>query len=540
MRDDLPALTKDELFARLAAGRAGQVTVVTPNRRLAQSLLAEFDQQQGAAGRTVWESADILPYSAFVERLYDDALYSEAGAGLPLLLTPDQAQSLWEEVVRRSPVGGSLLAVPETAARAAEAWELAHAWRLLDELGRAPLDDDSAAFADWARAYGARTNRDRVTDRARLPAVVASTLGNALVKRPKLVIAYGFDVVTPQQHTFLNDLAAGGVRLASCGPARGASAAVRVAALDARDEMLRAARWARARLEANGRARIAIVVPDIAARKSALRRTLALTMDPGRAATVLPFNLSLGDPLAGYPLVSHALAALALGGREIEFERASGLIRSPFIAGGESELQQRARLDAKLRRRAEPLVRLDRLVEMAEAAPALARTLAGYAEFRKQRLFATRAPGDWARAFSEALSLLGFPGERAPRLRRVPGAEEVARSRRPVRARSTGWLAKLGFDEALARLGAHGRRDALPAGNARGAGAGARPDRSRRDDVRSSLGDGSLGRSVAGAGAPESVHPRAPAARRGCSECLARSGAGARARAHDGMAWLRR
>jgi hypothetical protein len=78
-----------------------------------------------------------------------------------------------------------------------------------------------------------------------LPAIVSSTLDHARVKRPKLVIAYGFDVVTPQQRAFLDDLAAGGVRLASCGPARRAGAAVRYAALDARDEMLRAARWAR-------------------------------------------------------------------------------------------------------------------------------------------------------------------------------------------------------------------------------------------------------------------------------------------------------
>jgi probable DNA repair protein len=233
---------------------------------------------------------------------------------------------------------------------------------------------------------------------------------------------------------------------------RRAGAAVRVAALDVRDEMLRAARWARARLEANGGARIAIVVPDLAARKDALRRVLAQTMDPGRTATVLPFNISLGDPLSGCPLVAHALAALALGGREIEFERASSLIRSPFIAGGESELQQRARLDAKLRRRAEPLIRLDRLVEMADPTPALARTLATYAEFRKQQLFSPRAPGDWGRAFSAALSLLGFPGERV-----LDSAEYQALKKwHEVVARFAALdrvVAKLGFEEALARLG---------------------------------------------------------------------------------------
>jgi probable DNA repair protein len=175
-------------------------------------------------------------------------------------------------------------------------------------------------------------------------------------------------------------------------------------------------------------------------------------MDPGRTATVPPFNISLGESLAGYPLVAHALAALALGGREIEFERASGLIRSPFIAGSESELQQRARLDAKLRRRAEPLVRLDRLVEMADAAPALARTLAAYAGFRKQRLFTTGAPGDWARAFSEALSLLGFPGERE-----LDSTEyQTLKKWHEVVARFACLdrvLGTLRFEEALARLG---------------------------------------------------------------------------------------
>jgi len=193
-------------------------------------------------------------------------------------------------------------------------------------------------------------------------------------------------------------------------------------------------------------------VPDLAARKSALRRTLAQTLDPGRTAAVLPFNISLGDPLSGCPLVAHALAALSLGGREIEFERASALIRSPFIAGSVSELQQRARLDAGLRRRAEPLIRLDRLVAMADAAPALARALGGYAEFRKRHLFTVRAPGDWARAFSEALSLLGFPGERA-----LDSAEYQALKKwHEVVTRFAALdrvVAKVGFDEALARLG---------------------------------------------------------------------------------------
>ena len=66
-------LAKPELFARLAAGAAAQSTVVTPNRRLAQALAREFDAFQMQKGLKVWEAPDILPFSAFAARLYEEA-----------------------------------------------------------------------------------------------------------------------------------------------------------------------------------------------------------------------------------------------------------------------------------------------------------------------------------------------------------------------------------------------------------------------------------------------------------------------------------
>ena len=82
------AISRHELFSRLAEGHAARVTVVTPNRRLAQSLMAEFDAHQAARGLPAWEAPDVLPLDAFVARLWEDALYS--GQDLPLLLTAAQ------------------------------------------------------------------------------------------------------------------------------------------------------------------------------------------------------------------------------------------------------------------------------------------------------------------------------------------------------------------------------------------------------------------------------------------------------------------
>ena len=63
------ALSKADLFARLAEGHAAGVTVVTPNKRLSQALMGEFDDFQIAKDLKVWEAPDILPFGAFVERL---------------------------------------------------------------------------------------------------------------------------------------------------------------------------------------------------------------------------------------------------------------------------------------------------------------------------------------------------------------------------------------------------------------------------------------------------------------------------------------
>ena len=129
------AITRTDLFARLAEGHAARVTVVTPNARLARELAREFDALQEAKGLPVWETADILPITAFVERLYEDALYSDRAAKPPVLLTDAQAQALWEAAIRESRWGEALLAVPQAAGEAARAWALAQGWRIDGALG---------------------------------------------------------------------------------------------------------------------------------------------------------------------------------------------------------------------------------------------------------------------------------------------------------------------------------------------------------------------------------------------------------------------
>ena len=104
-----------------------------------------------------------------------------------------------------------------------------------------------------------------------------------------------------------------------------------------------------------------------------------------------------------------ALSILEIASGEIPYAQASRLVRSPFIAGADSEMARRARLDADLRRIAPAKLGLGKLIALVEGAPVLRQHL--------ERLFAvprleSASPHDCARHFTALLDAAGFPGER--------------------------------------------------------------------------------------------------------------------------------
>jgi ATP-dependent helicase/nuclease subunit B len=421
MPTDRSVLEKSELLARLRLGHEARVTVLTPNLRLARSLAREFDREQSARGLATWETADILPLGAFAGRLWDDAVYSEAGTGLPLLLTPAQEQTLWEETLAQAHAAQVLVALAPAAAQCRDAWALIHQWRLADRI-REAQSVDTRAFADWAARYRKSTDAKRHLDAARLPDAIAPLLGHPGIRKPRVVALLGFEQIAPQSLDFLDALGAHGVEIVDVAVPRRDGRSIRIELTEARDEISAAARWARARLEANPAASIGIVVPDLAQSRSRVQRMFAATMRPdhliAREAAALPFNISLGVPLADRPIVADALLVLELAGGAASFEDASRVVRSPFIAGAESELGVRARLDAKLRRRCGPVVGVEALARLCNSpssprAPMLIESLDALVKLGKSDLAGAKGLSEWAKSFSEALRLAGFPGERA-------------------------------------------------------------------------------------------------------------------------------
>ena len=84
-----PQVILADFFNQFPTGINSSV-VVTPNRRLAKVLRREFDGLQVIQARTAWSTPDILPIAVFIERSYEEMLYSEQADKLPALLSTNQ------------------------------------------------------------------------------------------------------------------------------------------------------------------------------------------------------------------------------------------------------------------------------------------------------------------------------------------------------------------------------------------------------------------------------------------------------------------
>jgi probable DNA repair protein len=410
-------MTVDRMAVAQACLRGA--TVLTPNRRLARALKREFDQAQVDAGKTVWASADVLPWDAWLLRSLQEAECDGQ------VLSPLQDLVLWRQVIAQSPLGALLLS--DAAARSAQqAWQALHGYGLAQRLRELAATEDQRVFRHWAGAYAQRL---RALD-AVAPAQAASVLQAAVARGPwrprqELVLA-GFDALTPQQHGLLETLRAHGVELQHAMVPAVAGAAQMVACADAAAQWRAAAAWARARLTARPGCRLGIVVPDLGAHRAAITHALAEALVPTLLLApdddaARPFDLSLGEPLAEAPLVATALTALQALSVPLALAEVSSLLRSPFLGDAQAEALRRARLDRALRDAGAAeldLLRLRRLAARAnddgawhgDAAPLLAARLARVVSRRDG--WRRAAPSVWAERFFGVLSDLGVPGER--------------------------------------------------------------------------------------------------------------------------------
>ena len=417
----MSAAVRAQLTAPVRAAIASGAIVVTPNKRMARHLVALYDREQRAAGRVVWPSPTILPWSAWLERLWLDVLAANCRAEPPRRVTPAQSAFLWSRLVAGE--GLPLMDEKGAADLAAKAWSLTHAfgaggpsWR-----GWSDNEDDVAIFARWAESYRATLAKLSGLDDAELPDWLASCAADVPAWRRGRIALVGFIEFSPQQERLFAAMSGAGldfVRLESLLESEHAIArAQRTEGATPRDEIVMALQWARARALADPDATIAIAFEDLDQRRAEVRvladEILCPALQwPGREEAPRPYNLSLGVSAADVPLIATALDLIALAHAPLPMARASMLARSPYVAGGDDDWLRRAHFEKTWLCEGWREVSLKGIVTSAGADDrAFAPLLRASDRGLKGRT--SLSPRAWTEAWRDLLDAAGWPGDRS-------------------------------------------------------------------------------------------------------------------------------
>jgi ATP-dependent helicase/nuclease subunit B len=368
------------------------MTTICASTQLARALVREDTSARMAAGNAVWETPDILSWSAWLRRQWD-TLTMAPTAGLPVLLNSSQEQLLWEEIVTFSPRSAHVIDPSASARLAAAAYAIAAAYRIPAQHALWTTTDDAAAFAQWMRAFERRCERDQWLPAARLADRLPTD-------KPTMVELAGFETLTPQQEALL----ASSSVLHRLVPAAGEQRTA-LSFPDAASELDAAARWAARHLQADPHSHLAILDFQLAQNRATWEEAL------GRHCTGR-FTVSPGAPLDAQPLPASALRLLELAaaGETASVHLAGAMLLSPFVKGYETERYARARADARLRQRSGPDVRLTEAIRFDDC-PQMARVVRALTTAR-QELSEPRLPSAWAAEFHKLLrDGAGWPGD---------------------------------------------------------------------------------------------------------------------------------
>jgi probable DNA repair protein len=417
------------LFESLSSG----LRLVTGNNRLARVLSSQYSQWRIDRGDRQWNSPDIVSWNTWIDILWETASlngFADTDRAVP---GNRQLVSLWECVLRGDPLARQLLRPESLAPLLRDTRKLCADWQLpMDHPCWSGDDNENhAAFRQWNRAFEALCRRHSWMPPEDRTAILSRMARHPDFSHRGAIGLLGFDEFNPAQLELLAALRESGstVRSLNVLPAE---AVTRLWKSNGNaNELRQMARWVRYWFEQEPGARIAVVVPDLQARRQEVERHLSDILTPGEAADgSRPWNLSMGMPLAQVPAVESAFDLLRVLQTTAEIRDIGRVLRSPWVSGAAAERNSRALLEkcllehyprqlklTEVRYRAGEMRKYDKArnelppeqwVAQPWNSPILLSLLNRLIRFERENR-GSRAPSAWAEAFDRLLSKLGWP-----------------------------------------------------------------------------------------------------------------------------------
>jgi ATP-dependent helicase/nuclease subunit B len=419
--------------------------LVTANARATRGLTLAHAEVQRAAGLEVWPTPAIQDWESWLDQLWNEHLFGAAAKSppttqLPMMLSSLQERAVWRRVIQRAGDADRLLSPDGMAALAQSAYALLSRYERHATRNSAwHAQSDAESFRGWAAQFDRDCGRNAWASRSAMEGMLRDAIRSGTLAPPGEILLIGFDRLTPAQESLIRACRERGsaIERSASEPANEAELKL-VGADDARDEITTCAWWARNLLASQQGIRIGVLAPDVSALRGDFERIFLRVLAPQSAvitsaATSLPFEFSLGQPLDGVPLVRAALLLLRWLASPLLEEEVTWLALSGFLAAGEQEYLSLADFDCRRRNSGalSPEITLGGFLSASEfKAGAPARQFLGRLREVQRTADASelstrvRSHSDWVALVTLLLTKSAWPGSRT-----LPSIEFQARDR---------------------------------------------------------------------------------------------------------------
>ncbi len=359
--------------------------IICATARLSRGLQDAHHRNKVLQGLSQWQAPTILTLNQWLDALLNEALLlGEIDAfSLPKFTLSSVAEKLlWEKaianVLQKNEVS-ALFDISSLAQSAIEANKLLIEWQLDDSALKNNAHtnsntEETRQFLRWRHEFQRLCSFHNALEASRYLALQVNELEKAKLKLPTEIIFAGYDRFTPLEKNLLQILKTQNVSTEFWQPNTQQVKLNQIKLTDNDAECRAAVAWARNKLAANPSAQLAIISPTLGNIRSQLSYLLddtfhPETLHPSHYEAPRCYDISLGLSLTQYPIINSALGLLKLAIPHISLTQAmcAGLLHDVYFSD-DNELDARAQLDARLRRKLGRTLDLNQLLNQANLA----------------------------------------------------------------------------------------------------------------------------------------------------------------------------
>lgn len=345
--------------------------VLVPTRGLQHSLSKRYAELQVSAGRTAWQTPQIIVWEDYLEQLWRANKHTFDKAYIRL--NTAQAYLVWQQVIMRAKKDDAellLLNEQQTASVTQRSWKLAHKWRISFESIQLREDLDSTAFVSWCQAYQKRLDEKGWIDPPQLEHLLIEKTDSLLGLPEKLVFAY-FDLMSSGQRAHIQQCEKRGIAVSHVAMTNSAMTEasenkdqkISYQAYQQEDEeLLTVMRRARQLIEQDKNIRVGIVIPALSENRARIEQHARSVFYPALSPLQcqqrdLVYRFSLGQPLIKIPYIHSMLNALELLKNSFSYQNLYAFLTSewwPLCQQHSNGTADLIRLDRAIKNRRSP------------------------------------------------------------------------------------------------------------------------------------------------------------------------------------------